>query len=54
MKETENIDKYLDLDREIRKLRNMKVIIVPLVLGILGTFPKSLRKRLKKWNLGEE
>ena len=34
--------KYLDLVRELKKLWNMKVTIVPIVIGALGTITKGL------------
>ena len=37
-------DKYLDLARELKKLWNMKVTIVPIVVGALGTITKGLLK----------
>ena len=37
LKECEERDKYLDLDREFKKLWNMKVTIIPIVIGALGT-----------------
>ena len=37
LKESEKKDKYLDLARELKKLWNMKVTIVPIVIGALGT-----------------
>ena len=46
-KEVEKIEKYLDLARELKKVSNMKVIMVPLVVGALGTPAKELEKRLK-------
>ena len=46
-KEVEKIEKYLDLARELKKVWNMKVIVVPLVVGALGTPAKELEKRLK-------
>ena len=46
-KEVEKIEKYLDLARELNKVSNMKVIMVPLVVGALGTPAKELEKRLK-------
>ena len=46
-KEVEKIEKYLDLARELKKVSNMKVIMVPLVVGSLGTPAKELEKRLK-------
>ena len=48
MKESEKIDKYLDLARELKKLWNMKVKVVPIVIGALGTIPKALEKSLDK------
>ena len=33
LKENEKKDKYLDLARELKKLWNMKVMIVPIVIG---------------------
>ena len=36
MKENEKKDKYLNLARELKKLRNMKVTILPIVIGALG------------------
>ena len=46
-KEVEKIEKHLDLARELKKVWNMKVTVVPLVLGPLGTPAKALEKRLK-------
>ena len=37
-------DKYLDLAREFKKLWNMKVTIVPIVIDALGTITKELLK----------
>ena len=46
-KEVEKIEKYFDLARELKKVWNMKVIVVRLVVGALGTPAKELEKRLK-------
>ena len=46
-KEVEQIEKYSDLARELKKVWNRKVILVPLVVGALGTPVKKLEKRLK-------
>ena len=35
-------DKYLNLARELKKLWNMKVMIIPIVIGALGTVTKGL------------
>ena len=35
MKESEKINKYLDLARELKKLKN--VTVIPIIVGVLGT-----------------
>ena len=47
LKESEKKDKYLDLARELKKLWNMKVTIVPIVIGALGTVTKGLLEGLE-------
>ena len=53
LKESEKKDKYLDLARELRKLWNMKVTIIPIVIAAFGTVTKGLLKELEdleyKW-----
>ena len=46
-KEVEEIDKYLDLARKLKKVWNMKVTVVLLVAGVLCTPIKALQKRLE-------
>ena len=41
------LDKYLDLPRDLKKLWNMKVKGIPIVVGALGTVPKGLEKGLE-------
>ena len=41
------IEKYLDLAGELKKVWNMKNIVIPLVVVALGTPAKELMKRLK-------
>ena len=45
LKECEKKDKYLDLARELKKLWNMEVTIIPIVIGAFGTVTKGLLKR---------
>ena len=47
LKEREKKDKYLDLARELEKLWNMKVTIIPIVIGAFGTVTKGLLKGLE-------
>ena len=42
LKECEKRDKYLDIARELKKLWNMKVTIIPIVVGALGSVTKGL------------
>ena len=41
------MDKYLDLARELKKLWNMRVEVIPIVVRALGTVPINLEKRLE-------
>ena len=53
LKESEKKDKYLDLARELKKLWNMKVTIVPIVIGALGTITKgTITKDLEDLEIG--
>ena len=47
LKEYEKRDKYLDLARELKKLWNMKVTIIPIVIGAFGTVTKGLLNGLE-------
>ena len=53
LKECEKKDKYLDLTRELKKLWNMKVTIIPIVIGAFGTVTKGLLKELEDLEVGE-
>ena len=48
IKENEKIIKYFDLARELGKLRNKKITVIPVVVRVLGTVSKSLEKKLKE------
>ena len=52
LKESENKDKYLDLARELKKLWNMRVTIVPIVIGAFGPVTKGLLKGLEDSEVG--
>ena len=47
LKEREKKDKHLDLARELKKNWDMKVAIVPIVIGTFGTVTKGLLKGLE-------
>ena len=52
LKECEKKDKYFDLARELKKLWNMKVSIVPIVIGAFGTVTEGLLKGLEDLEVG--
>ena len=43
-KENEKFDNYKDLARELKKLRNMKVTVISVIVGALGTVPQEPEK----------
>ena len=47
LKESEKKDKYLDLARELKKLWNIKVTIIPIVSGTFGTVTEGLLNELE-------
>ena len=46
-KESEKRDKYKNLARELDKLGNMKVTVIPIVIGAFGIILKGLVKGLE-------
>ena len=46
-KEKDKIEKYQELGRELQKIWNVEVKIIPLVVGSLGAIPKQFGNRLK-------
>ena len=48
IKENEKRDNYVDITRELKKMPwNMKVTVIPIVIGALGIIPKGLVKGLE-------
>ena len=54
IRESEQIDKCLILDRKQKKVWDMKVMVIPMVVDTLGTILKDQEKRLGNWRLNEE
>ena len=52
LEEWEKKEKYLDLARELKKLWNLKVTIIPIVIGAFGTVTKGLLKGLEDLEVG--
>ena len=52
LKENEKKDKYLDFARELKKLWNMKVMIIPITTSAFGTVTKGLLKGLVDLEIG--
>ena len=49
LKESEKRDKYLDLARELKILWDVKVMVIPVVIGALGTVTKGLVQGMETW-----
>ena len=47
-KEKDKIEKYQELGKELQKIWDVKVKIIPLVIGSLGAIPKQFGNRLKQ------
>ena len=52
LKESEKKDKYLDHTRELKKLWNMKVTVIYIVISAHGTVTKRLLKALEYLEVG--
>ena len=52
-KECDKRDKYSNLARELKKLRNTKVTIIPIVIGALSTITEGSLKGLEDLEEGE-
>ena len=52
LKECEKKDEYLHLARELKKLWNVLVTIIPIVIGAFGTVNKGLLKGLEDLEVG--
>ena len=46
-KERKKRDEYINLVRELKNLWNIKVTVIPIVIGALGIIPKGLVKGLE-------
>ena len=53
-KEKEKIEKYQDLRKELQKIRNVSMKIMPLVVGFFGAIPKQFCNRLKETGITTE
>ena len=47
LKESKKKNKYFDLARELKKLWNMKLTVIPIVIGALGIVTKGLVQGLE-------
>ena len=52
IRENEKGGKYLDLARELIKLWNMKLTVIPIVIGTQGIIPKGFESGLGKLEIG--
>ena len=52
LKESEKKDKYFGLPRELKKLWNMQVTVIPIVIGAFGIVTNGLLKGLEDSEVG--
>ena len=52
LKECEEKNTYLDLARKLKKLWNMQVTIIPIIIGAFGTVTKGFLKGLEDLMVG--
>ena len=51
-KEKEKVEKYQDLKREVKRIWNMRsVIVVPVIVGALGSITKKLDEWVEKLDI---
>ena len=51
IKEQEKTDKYQDLRIELQKVWNVKVVVIPVIIGALGTMSKEIHHYIKQINI---
>ena len=51
IKEQEKIEKYQDLRIELQKVWNVKVVVIRVVIGALGTMSKRMHQYIKQIDL---
>ena len=54
IKESQKKGNYLDLARELKKLWNIKVTVIPVVIGTLSTIPQGSVRRLEEFDFEDE
>ena len=53
IKESEKRNEYFDLAGVLKKVWNMRVRVIPFVIGPLGTFPRDSVRKLEELEIGE-
>ena len=47
LSQNEKVEKYQDLAREVRRIWQVKVKVIPIEMEALGTIPKALKSNLE-------
>ena len=48
VKDSKKMDKYLNLARELKRLYNIRELVIPIIVGGLRMVPMDLEKRLEE------
>ena len=48
-----NVDKYQDLAFEVKRIHHVETVILPAVIGALGTVPKRLIRSIEHLGIGD-
>ena len=54
IKESEKINKYLDLATELKKMEKMMAMVLPIIASALGSVPKDSELRLEVLEVKKE
>ena len=53
IKENGKSDNYFYLARELKKSGSIRVVVIPVIISLVRTFPKSLERGQKELKIGE-
>ena len=51
IEEGETLGKFMDLARKLKSLWNMKLTVIPIAVGVIGTLSKNLGNKLRNLDI---